>query len=292
VCDLETLRDAPKEMTVAGVGDMLAAFVSLPDWYLAHTLGMDPGYNELPRTIIGPLDKIFLEQASAIRNGSPEGMAVLAKVIALGGLTMSLSHATTPMSGLEHVMSHVLDLQAETGSLPMAQHGTQVAMATLICVEVYRHFLDEFDPQELHVERCYPDAAKMKAQIMTNYGTLDPSGKAGAECWSDYQQKLEGWKAHRGEFEAALKDWPKLATRLKEGTTSFETLEKILREVDSPLNWSEMTPPMDEKRVKFAFMNAPLMRKRLTMGDLLVFTGWDRENLWKQVWKRSKSIHH
>src|SRR5262249_44569635 len=31
VCDLETLRDAPRAMTVAGVGDLLAAFVSLPD---------------------------------------------------------------------------------------------------------------------------------------------------------------------------------------------------------------------------------------------------------------------
>src|SRR5512142_2032403 len=32
VCDLETLADAPYEMTAAGVGDLLAAFVSLPGW--------------------------------------------------------------------------------------------------------------------------------------------------------------------------------------------------------------------------------------------------------------------
>ena len=31
VFDVETLRDAPYEMTAAGVGDMLAALVSLPD---------------------------------------------------------------------------------------------------------------------------------------------------------------------------------------------------------------------------------------------------------------------
>jgi len=290
VCDLETLRDAPREMTVAGVGDMLAAFVSLPDWRLANALGMDPGYSELPARLIGPLDRIFLEQAQAIRKGSLEGMSVLAKVIALGGLAMSLSHATTPLSGLEHVMSHVLDLQSETGNLPMPPHGTQVALATLICAEVYRHFLEEFEPQEVRVDACYPDAAAMEAQIRANFATLDPSGKAGAECWSDYKLKLEAWQAQRADFEAALKNWGPLATRLKRETTSIDTLVQILRGVGAPLHWSELNPPMDERRVRFAFFNAPLMRRRLTVGDLLVFTGWDRQRLWKQVWERVRDL--
>ena len=41
ICDLETLRDAPQSMTVAGVGDLLAAFNSYADWWLAHRLGLD-----------------------------------------------------------------------------------------------------------------------------------------------------------------------------------------------------------------------------------------------------------
>jgi predicted HAD superfamily phosphohydrolase YqeG len=38
---------------------------------------------------------IALDQAAGIHS-------VLAKLIALGGLAMSLAHATTPMSGYEH----------------------------------------------------------------------------------------------------------------------------------------------------------------------------------------------
>ena len=56
VCDLETLRDAPREMTVAGVGDLLAAFVSFPDWLLANHLGLDPSYSPLAQELMGPLD--------------------------------------------------------------------------------------------------------------------------------------------------------------------------------------------------------------------------------------------
>jgi glycerol-1-phosphate dehydrogenase [NAD(P)+] len=95
ICDLETLRDAPREMTVAGVGDLLAACVSFPDWYLAHRLGLDSSYTAFPQTLMGPLDDIFLAHAEAIRTGSVNGMAVLAKLISLGGLAMSLAHATT-----------------------------------------------------------------------------------------------------------------------------------------------------------------------------------------------------
>jgi glycerol-1-phosphate dehydrogenase [NAD(P)+] len=277
-------------MTVAGVGDMLAAFVSLPDWYLANTLGMDPGYTELPKRLVGPLDKIFLSESDNIRSGSQSGMAVLAKVIALGGLAMSLSHATTPLSGFEHVMSHVLDLQAEMGNLSMAPHGTQVALTTLISVEVYRHFLTEFDPQKIDPNLCYPSIETMQKIVEQNYKTIDPSGKAGTECWSDYRLKLEAWNGQRNSFRALLANWPAVQVKLKEDGCSFETVAEILRKVDSPLTWSELNPPIDEARVKFAFLNASLMRKRLTIGDLLIFTQWDREGLWRQIWKRCQAL--
>ena len=88
--------------------------------------------------------------------GKMESVAMLAKIIALGGLAMSLSHATTPMSGFEHVMSHVLDLQAEIKHTPLAMHGSQVALATLAGAEMYRCFLADFDPRSLNVDGCYP----------------------------------------------------------------------------------------------------------------------------------------
>jgi glycerol-1-phosphate dehydrogenase [NAD(P)+] len=137
ICDLETLRDAPQAMTVAGVGDLLAAFGSYADWWLAHRLGLDESYTEFAQTLMGPLDELFLEHAEGIRSGTLEAMCVLAKLIALGGLAMSLSHATAPLSGYEHVISHVLDLIAEQKQRPLAQHGTQVALATLLTTASY-----------------------------------------------------------------------------------------------------------------------------------------------------------
>ena len=285
ICDLETLRDAPMEMTVGGVGDMLAVFVSFPDWYLAHRLGMDTTYSELAKNLVGPLDDLLLEHAVGIRAGKMESVAMLAKIIALGGLAMSLSHATTPMSGFEHVMSHVLDLQAEIKHTPLAMHGAQVALATLAGTEMYRRFLLDFAPLSLNIDSCYPSMDSMKTFIENSFAAIDPAGKAGAECWADYRQKLEKWRAHRKEFESVLKEWDSIRAQLEAETRPPEAIRNILQAVGAPTRWSQLNPPVDENSAQFAFMHASLMRKRLTLGDLLIFTGWDRETLWNKIWR-------
>jgi len=286
ICDLETLRDAPPEITAGGVGDMLAVFVSFPDWYLAHRLGMDSTYSELAKNLVGPLDEILLEHAEGIRLGQMESVAMLAKLIALGGLAMSLSHATTPMSGFEHVVSHVLDMQAEIDHRPLTVHGSQVALAALAATEMYYRFLSDFEPASINLDDCYPSMETMKARIEDNFRTIDPSGKAGAECWADYQQKLEKWHAHRKDFESVLKDWHSVRTDLAAETRSPEVILQILQTVEAPMRWSQLTPSIDEKQAHFAFINASLMRKRLTLGDVLIFTNWDREAVWKFIWKQ------
>jgi glycerol-1-phosphate dehydrogenase [NAD(P)+] len=287
VCDLETLRDAPREMTVAGVGDLLAAFGSYADWWLAYRLGLDNTYSEFAQTLMGPLDEIFMEQAKGLQTGTLESTAILAKLIALGGLAMSLSHATAPLSGYEHVISHVLDLIAEQKQRPLAQHGTQVALTTLLTTAAYQVFLDEFEPDELNLANCYPTESQMKARIEAAFNSLDSTGRVAAECWSDYKIKLEAWHAHRADFESALRDWPEIRTHLHSLVKWPEVAARILNAISSPMRFAELKPAPATDEVQFAFTNAPLIRRRFTLGDLFVFLNWDQKHLWKQVNKNS-----
>jgi glycerol-1-phosphate dehydrogenase [NAD(P)+] len=284
ICDLETLRDAPKEMTAAGVGDMLAIFVSIPDWILANRLGLDNTYSELAKQLLGPIDEALSSCAKNIHN--IEGAALLAKVISLGGLAMSLSHATTPLSGFEHVMSHVIDLQAEMKREPLPPHGSQVALTSIAGAEMYRRFLLDFEPASVDLTSCYPSIDYAQAHVESSFLSIDPSGKAGAECWSDYKQKLEAWHEHRKDFEAVLRDWPSIRRRLQQETRPPETLIRILHAMDAPLNWDQLNPPVSKERAKFAFMHASLIRKRFTLSDLLIFLNWDREKLWNNIWNQ------
>ena len=284
VCDLETLRDAPRPMTVAGAGDMLAAFVSLPDWYLAHRLGMDDQYNQLSQELIGPLDETLIEYAEDIRSPSLTGMAVLAKLITLGGLAMSLSHATTPMSGYEHVMSHILDLINEKQDKPLPMHGSQVALTSVLCSHAYQIFLKEYAPPKQPPPECFPNPDRMRALILNAFQEVDPSGMAGEECWADYQIKLEKWTREPDRVTKFLSEWLSIRQELAAWTRPPETLLHILQAIDAPRTFQELLPPAGEREARFAFMNAPLMRKRLTLGDVLIFFEFDREELWRRIW--------
>jgi glycerol-1-phosphate dehydrogenase [NAD(P)+] len=283
VCDLKTLRDAPPAMTVAGVGDLLAAFGSYADWWLAYRLGLDSTYTDFPQTLMGSLDEIFLEQAEGIKSGSLESMSVLAKLIALAGIAMSLSHATAPLSGYEHVISHVLDLIAERTPRQLAQHGTQVALSTLLTTRAYQIFLDEFEPAEVNLANCYPTEETMRARIEAAFEPLDRNGRVAAECWADYKIKLEAWHAQRTTFEEALREWPVIQGQLRSLVRPPEVAARIMKAISSPTDFSELEPVPAQEEVRFAFQNAPLIRRRFTLGDLFVFLNWDQETLWTRV---------
>ena len=69
-----------------------------------------------------------------------------------------------------------------------------------------------------------------------------------------------------------------------------ERLAGILHAIDAPVRFADLVPPATEQQARFAFMNAPLMRKRLTIGDMLIFLGWDRDTLWQELWAKTQAI--
>jgi glycerol-1-phosphate dehydrogenase [NAD(P)+] len=123
----------------------------------------------------------------------------------------------------------------------------------------------------------------MKARLDTAFSSLDPTGRVAAECWSDYKLKLEAWHAHRADFEDTLRDWSSTRARLRSLVKAPEVPARILHEIASPERFAELRPSPSGAEVEFAFMNAPLIRHRFTLGDLLLFLNWDRGKLWMQV---------
>jgi glycerol-1-phosphate dehydrogenase [NAD(P)+] len=279
VCDLETLRDAPYAMTAAGVGDLLAASVSLADWYLAHSLGLDDSYSPLAETLLGPLDETLLTLAPRVRDRDLQAMGMLAKLIALAGLAMSLSHATTPLSGYEHVISHVLDMMAEASKCPVAMHGAQVALAALRMTSVYSIFLRELEAAGLRWVPQPLDPMAARAQVVEAFVSIDASGHVGEECWRDYAVKLEAWGEHRAQM-AAWANQPETRAELSRRVWPVQRVQRVIRAVGLPARFEDLEPPITEAKARQAFLSAHWIRRRFTLGDLLFFLSWDRGRLW------------
>ncbi|HCJ33932.1 MAG TPA: hypothetical protein DHV65_06495, partial [Ktedonobacter sp.] len=274
IADLRVLASAPDVMTYAGLGDCCARFVAYGDWYLASALGMVNFYSEVPLALLGNLGDVLQEHAADIGQRSHEGEAVVARALLLAGIAQSIVNMSAPISGTEHVTSHVLDMIADHYRRGLALHGAQVGVATITAARLYQHFLDNFDPQKVDMASCYPDDASLQARIQQLFAGIDPSGAMARECWSDYSKKLELWRRNRSRFAQFCRDWQDVhRPTLSKLVSSPEMIQSILAQAGAPLVPQDLEPPISQEEYEFAVEYGHFIRVRFVLGDLLYFLG-------------------
>jgi glycerol-1-phosphate dehydrogenase [NAD(P)+] len=275
ISDLGVLASAPESMTLAGLGDCCARFVAYGDWYLANTLGMVDLYSEVPLALLDKLDVILLEYAASIGERSSQGEAVIARALLLAGIAQSIVNMSAPISGTEHVTSHVLDMIADRYQRRLVLHGAQVGVATITAARLYQRFLDTFDPQAVDIDACFPGESLARTHVQQLFHQVDPTGAMARECWQDYHEKLVLWRGNRVHFEQFCTHWhdlhrPKLASLV----CSPRIVHTILARAGAPLVCQDLEPAISQQEYDFAVQNGHFIRKRFVLGDLLYFLGW------------------
>jgi glycerol-1-phosphate dehydrogenase [NAD(P)+] len=276
--DLATLADAPPAMNLGGFGDLIATWTAPADWYLSNAVGFDTTYHPAPVAIIREGCRELLEDAARLRERDPEALQRLARVLTLSGFTMGFAGVTAPCSGTEHLISHLIDMDADQRHRPLAFHGAQVAVAALPAGVAWHAFLKEFDPGEVDLGACFPADADVEPLVRAAFARIDPSGRVGSECWRDVAVKLERWRHCRDAFAAFLDRWPTERETLRAMLQPPALLADALGTAGAPTRFSELDPPADAETVRWALRTVPLMRNRFTLGDVLFFTGrWDEQ---------------
>lgn len=271
LCDLKVLRDCPRPLTMGGIGDMCAMYIASLEWYLGIYLKIIPD-TPASRAILEDAGARLIDYSAEMGKQTLTGMEMMAKILTLGGLAMTFAGDSTPMSGYEHGVAHLLDMGAEHFGRPIRNHGSQVAVAGILAVLMFERFLDELDPQTVDVDRCYPEAEKMERRIRDVFAEIDPSGAMGAECWRDYQKKLVIWKNARPGFEQLLREWQSVRQTMRTLILPSTTYVKLLSDAGHPLTFEELDIP--ESQARWAYRNAYMLRKRVSTADLLIFLGW------------------
>ena len=287
--DLPTLRDAPPVMTLAGLGDMLAAWTSPADWYLAALVGMEDAYHPAPLDMLFEQAREVTDGAAAVGRREPEALEKLARCLALGGIAAGAIGKTAPLSGTEHLVSHLLDMNSGLRHLPFNFHGAQVGVAALPVAAAWEELFSSLEPTRIDVDACFPEPEAMEPVVREAFADLDPSGAVGDECWSDYALKLERWKECRPQLEAFLTDWTEHRAELRKMVLPPETLGKALRDAGAPARFDELDPPVPDETAFWALRNCHLMRNRLTLADLLFFIGWWDDGFVARLFDRARS---
>jgi glycerol-1-phosphate dehydrogenase [NAD(P)+] len=123
VIDTAVCRDAPRVLTLSGVGDLVAKFTAVRDWKLAfHAVG-EPVDDFAALLSDGSIHAYLSHPALDL-----EGVRLLATALMLNGIAMEIAGSSRPASGSEHLISHALDAASARPRL----HGLQVGVASYL----------------------------------------------------------------------------------------------------------------------------------------------------------------
>lgn len=171
--DTEILSSAPYRMTIAGFGDLIGKLNALNDWRLAVEINGDHYCANMDHLVSDYVERILAE-TDKIKNRAPEAAGDVMNALLLTGATISLYGSSRPISGAEHHMSHYWEVVGEQRGRPLAMHGEQVAVGTVVALmaeECIREMEIDFDGArekaalygekvwEEEIRRCYGNAA-------------------------------------------------------------------------------------------------------------------------------------
>lgn len=277
ICDLRTLADAPRIMTQAGFGDVLARSVSYGDWFLANELGMDRGFSLVPGKLLEQAEVKMIHQAAGIPEGIASAVEAVTNALLLSGMAMSIVRQTAPLSGWEHAISHYFDLTAAADGRKQALHGGQVGVATLVSARAYESAWSNLDLERLDDER---NDAHYREKLDRAFASYDTTGALLDELRSDLNKKLTRWRAAGDARQRFIErkragDYDDVMARL---VRPVAVIDRTLREAGAPRRFCDLDEPIGADRAASAVRFAHLIRARFTLGDLLSNCGWLDDN--------------
>ncbi len=260
--DTEVLSQAPMEMIVAGLGDILGKYTCLMDWKMAHLIEGEY-YCEKIADMVRQAVTVVAEQSSRIKDRNPEAVKAITEALVLTGVAMSFVGNSRPASGSEHHLSHYWEMQFQMEGKKPVLHGIKVGVGLLTVLNMYRRLAQEkvdfsalkeleFDKDawKAKVCECYKDAAE---------GILALE----EECGKNSQEK------RLKRLERLEEVWPELVSLISEELPDLEEMRQMLEEPGAPVPPQHIGISM--KQVKDGIILAKEVRNRFTILQIL----WD-----------------
>jgi glycerol-1-phosphate dehydrogenase [NAD(P)+] len=274
IIDPWVVAEAPSAMTRAGLGDELSMFTAGADWYLSNAVGFDSSYSAMITSLMREGVDELLARSADVGRGDQRAVGMLASLLTVSGIAMGIAGRTAPSSGAEHLVSHLLEMDADAFALPCASHGSQVGVASVLASIVWQRVRDHL--QRASVSLTVEHLAT-REDVLAAFYELDPSGATGEECWRDYERKATWIRGHQSEIAAALDAWPEHNEAIEQLLVPTEVLVSTLRRAQAPITFGQLDPAPKPDVVNWAVANAHRMRERFTVFDLAELLG-----LWGQ----------
>ena len=221
--DIDILKNAPAHMLKSGLGDMLAKYISIAEWRIAHMITGEYYCEEVAQLIRSALKKC-VDNAEGLLKREDAAIRAVFEGLVIGGIAMTYAGVSRPASGVEHYFSHVWDMRGLEFDTPVDLHGIQCAQATLVSAKLYEA-----------VKAMTPDKEKAEASVKDfRYDdwskTLRSFLGRSAETMIALEEKEGKYRkeTHPARFEIIQKNWTGILQIIEEEIPSYASLSTLL----------------------------------------------------------------
>ena len=259
--DTEILRNAPVDMMISGLGDMLAKYIALCDWRISNIINGEKFDEEIASKVRASLQKCVSNAYALLRREECATEAVF-EGLALCGVAMKLAGCSRPASGVEHYISHIWDMRGEEFGTPTAFHGIQCAIGTYISAKVYKK-LAQIKPNR-ETALAYAESFSYDDWAST---LRDFLGK-GADAMIKLEKKEGKYDKARHEkrLERIIECWDEILTVVNEEVPSLSELSELYDKVGLPKSMRDIN--IDDALLPLTFKSSKDIRDKYVLSRL------------------------
>ncbi len=262
--DTDVLKNAPERLLKSGLGDMLAKYVSIAEWRIAHIITGEY-YCEAVAQLIRSALKKCVDNASGLLARKEEAVEAVFEGLVIGGVAMAYAGVSRPASGVEHYFSHIWDMRGLEFDTAVELHGIQCAMASLQAIRLYEKLITDAPDRE--TANAYVEAFSYddwKTQLRTFLGSS-------AETMIDQEKREKKYDkaTHKARFARIAQNWDAILQILQDELPSSEKLGEILDTVGISRDLN--TIGVDSSIAKMTFKATKDIRDKYVLSRL----AWD-----------------
>lgn len=249
--DVNVLKKSPKDMILAGFGDIVGKYSALNDWKLSKIINKEYYCDVTVKMVENSLKKC-IDNVEGIKNRESEAIKNLMKALVLTGIAMSFVGNSRPASGSEHHLAHYFEMMFLFGNKKAILHGRKVGVNTIITTKLREMLVNkniDFD-KAVYKAKSF-DINKWKDKVNSTFkeaakGIIEISKKDETTSVPKRLKRIENIKENQEEIKKVLKEVP-----------STEEIKNILIKAGAP------TLPEQIGIKNTSIFNAILMSKEI-----------------------------
>ena len=270
ICDLDVIARSPREMTLAGLGDLLAKFIAHLDWSLSRIVTGEHFCDVISTAALDSARKA-LAAARTLDQDPAQASGALADAVITSGFSMQVAGSSRSAASVEHMMAHFWEIADAVRNERLDLHGILVGTASRAVLRGYRAFYRAFPRMKVkRDERLKAFAAERPWQETLEPGLAPYRQKVSEEMErkkidaATLQERLARLEESR---EKILQIAPPALDELAESVSVLESL-------DYPFSRGEIG--LSEELFLLPVRNVRLLRARYSTFDLAWEMGQER----------------